>query len=64
MKNLLALFVVLIAFSTSAQAQEIDLECDPEVVTWHPHPYSCTRVRLFQSQYKSFKIMTCANFSF
>jgi hypothetical protein len=44
MKTLVILIVLSVNFMLStAQVEPEWPVCDPGVVTWHPHPYSCTR---------------------
>lgn len=39
-----SVLLIISAQSLLSQAQEIQWPtCDPEVVSWHPHPYACTR---------------------
>ena len=46
MKYLLIVVIVISVHLAIAQTSEIEWpECDEDRVTWHPHPYACTRYK-------------------
>ena len=41
---ILAISLEVLLLTTENNGQDVSFpECDPSRVTWHPHPYACTR---------------------